>query len=308
MAEINTNDTSEVKQSFSSEIKRLIPILAQTTASVLLSGEKGSGKSWIASAIHQSVSKNPKNFLELNCKSSSETALSQTLSKIKAQISQLSGLERCTVFVSCINLMPSFLHSQLLDFLKDTMRSGKNVKFISSAEENLEAKISSGLFLEELFYKINSVVLNVPPLRQRREEIAPLAEYYRRLYCSQTGFNFTGFGEGALAALENYFFAGNIDELKNLIQHAFIVGELPLIKADDFGLSAAGCGSFCEATARDLNLTDKSLKTALDAFKKEYVTRILEENGWNQTKTAKILGIQRTYVIRLINELHIQKK
>ena len=90
------------------------------------------------------------------------------------------------------------------------------------------------------------------------------------------------------------------------MQHAFIVGELPVIKADDFGISAAG--HFSESSAKDLNLSDKSLKTALDAFKKEYVTKILEENGWNQTKTAKILGIQRTYVIRLINELHIQKK
>lgn len=306
MAEINTNEASEVKQSFSSEIKRLIPILANTTASVLLSGEKGTGKSWIASSIHQCVNKNPKYFFEINCKSFGGAKLAEVFSRIKAQLGQVENNERCTLYIGCINLMSLELQSQLLDFLKILLRTGKNVKVICSTEENLESKINSRAFLEELFYKINSVVLNVPPLRQRRDEIPVLAEFYRRVYCNQTGYNFTGFGDGALDALENYFFAGNIDELKNLVQHAFIVGELPVIKADDFGISAAG--HFSESSAKDLNLSDKSLKTALDAFKKEYVTKILEENGWNQTKTAKILGIQRTYVIRLINELHIQKK
>ena len=291
---------------FSSEIKRLIPILAQTNASLLLSGEKGTGKSFIASSIHQCVSKNPKNFLEINCKSFDQIKAAEALSKIKVQLGQQGADERITFFISCINLMSLELQAQLLDFLKVLLRSGKNVKLITSTEENLESKIATKTFMEELFYKINSVVLNVPPLRQRRDEIPLLAEYYRRVYCNQTGFNFTGFGQGALAALENYFFAGNIDELKNILQHAFIVGEVPVIKADDFGIQAGG--HFSESTAQDLNLPDKSLKTALDAFKKEYVTKILEENGWNQTKTAKILGIQRTYVIRLINELHIQKK
>ena len=88
-----------------------------------------------------------------------------------------------------------------------------------------------------------------------------------------------------------------------------------MLKASDFvlaGGAGANCAGVAEGNAQpspsDLSLPDKSLKTALDSFKKEYVTQILEENGWNQTKTARILGIQRTYVIRLINELHIQKK
>jgi Nif-specific regulatory protein len=291
---------------FSSEIKRLIPILAQTTASVLLSGEKGTGKSWIASSIHQCSGNSQKNFFEINCKASGDEKSLEVLAKIKELLIQNDNNVRCTLFVNCINLMKGGLQARLLDFLKEVLRTQKNVKLISSTEENLEEKIAAKTFAEELFYKINSVVLNVPPLRQRKDEISVLAEYYRKLYCSQTGYNFTGFGDGALSVLENYFFPGNIDELKNLIQHAFIVGELPVIKADDFGVQISS--HFSESTAKDLNLPDKSLKTALDAFKKEYVTKILEENGWNQTKTAKILGIQRTYVIRLINELHIQKK
>ena len=307
MAENNTNQTSPEKQSFSSEIKRLIPILAQTPASLLLSGEKGTGKSWIASCIHQSVSANRKTFFEINCKSMSEAQSLEAFSKIKNQLGQVLNNERCTLFVSCINLMNPELQSQLSELLKNLLRTGRNVKLISSTEENLEAKLASETFLEGLFYKINSVVLNVPPLRQRKDEIPVLAEYYRKAYSAQTGYNFTSYGDGAIQTLENYFFSGNIDELKNLVQHAFIVGEPPVIKADDFGILPVN-REFSRTSAKDLSLSDKSLKTALDSFKREYVTKILEENGWNQTKTAKILGIQRTYVIRLINELHIQKK
>ena len=104
----------------------------------------------------------------------------------------------------------------------------------------------------------------------------------------------------------NHFWLGNADELINSVQRAFIVGQEPVIKAVDLGLeSEASVENFSPI---ETELDDKSLKSAVDLFKKEYVTKILEENGWNQTKTAQILGIQRTYVIRLMNELNIRKK
>ena len=118
MAEINTSGSQADKQSFSSEIKRLIPILAQTTASLLLSGEKGCGKSFIASSIHRCVSKNPDNFFEINCKSFDQAKSAEAFSKIKAGIGQLAADERATFFIGCINLMSLELQTQLLDFLK----------------------------------------------------------------------------------------------------------------------------------------------------------------------------------------------
>ena len=289
------------------EIKKIIPILAENNASVLLYGEKGSGKSYIASLVHQKKGGTTENFYEINCKSFSEEKNAEVLRK-GASENKLYA----TLFINCINRMSLELQKSCLEFIIQAGRLGKNLKVISSTEENLEQKIASKTFLEELFYKINSVVINVLPLRQRKEEIPLLLEFYRKLYCRQTGFNFTSYSESAVQLLQNYFFAGNIDELKNLVQHAFIVGEPPVLKASDFFLSGIKTESEGEAasfapTPSDLEFSDKSLKTALDTFKKEYVTKILEENGWNQTKTAKILGIQRTYVIRLINELHIKK-
>ena len=109
--------------------------------------------------------------------------------------------------------------------------------------------------------------------------------------------------------MQDYSWPGNIDELKNAVERAFIVGEPPFIKSTDMAL---GLGGGSTASGQELLQTaeviqDKSLKTAVNAFKKAYVTKILEENNWNQTKAAKVLGIQRTYVIRLIDELQIRK-
>ena len=124
-------------------------------------------------------------------------------------------------------------------------------------------------------------------------------------FSKKSGFNFNQFSEEAISALENHFWSGNIDELFNAVQRAFIVGNPPVIKSSDLGFNNVGSAI---KNVTEVNLEDKSLKNALDTFKKEYLTKILEENGWNQTKTAQILGIQRTYVIRLMNELHIRRK
>ena len=109
------------------------------------------------------------------------------------------------------------------------------------------------------------------------------------------------FSKEAIFLMENAFYKGNVDELLNSIQRAFIVGEIPVIKPVDLGFNEDNSSL---VTCENLNLP---LKQAIDSFKKEYLTKVLEANGWNQTKTAQILGIQRTYVIRLINELGIRK-
>ena len=104
------------------------------------------------------------------------------------------------------------------------------------------------------------------------------------------------------------FWQGNTDELINAVQRAFIVGKPPVISESDLGFASERPAQNETVEAVGKNGGDKSLKTAVDAFKREYIIRILSENGWNQTKAAAVLGIQRTYVIRLMNELHIDRQ
>ena len=175
--------------------------------------------------------------------------------------------------------------------------------------------VSEGLFRSDLYYRLNVVPLNIPPLRERKDDIQPLASFFLDKFSRETKKNFTGFSNTALRSLYEYYWPGNVRELENSVERACVLGKPPLIQADDLRISPSvfenSCkdndGSLCSKLASEISEnSDKSLKTALDKFKAAYLKKIHEETSWNQTEAAKILGIQRTYVSRLLNELNIR--
>lgn len=290
--------------SFSKEIEVLIPTLSKNNASVLLIGERGTGKRFIAQHIHYSAEKNLGYFYEINCKSYNETQIEISFDTVERMI---SFEQRITLFICFVDEMSLELQKKFLLLINKSMKNGMNLKVICSTESSLEEKVSAGTFLSELYFRLNAVVLNILPLRQRKEDIIPIARNYLNTFSKKSGYKFTDFSESTLQVMMNHFWIGNIDELINSVQKAFIVGEPPLIKTVDMGLEGFNNSGNFNSSVVETELEDKSLKNAVDLFKKEYVTKILEETGWNQTKAAKILGIQRTYVIRLMNELQIRK-
>jgi len=276
------------------EIELLSKTVSTNNASVLLAGERGTGKRLIARTIHQLAAGNFTTFFEINCKSFPPEEIKRVLGELKHFI----GFDqRITVYVSFINELSMELQQYFLETIKSAKTSNINLKIISSLEENLDELVVTGKFNSELYYQLTAVVINVLPLRQRKEDIIPIAEYYLKSFNQKSGYAFTGFTDTAKVDLENNFWRGNADELINSIQRGFIVGNPPFINSEDLGIGVAAAS----------DTETKTLKEAVDAFKKDYVTKVLQENGWNQTKTARILGIQRTYVIRLINELQIRK-
>lgn len=286
---------------FAKEMDSLIKSVSETNASVLLIGERGTGKRLIAQHVHFFAAQNFGYFFEINCKSFNKEEVLvalETVSTIAAYD------QRITLFINFVNELPLDLQQEFLNRLKSIREKGLNLKVISSTENNLEENVKQGTFSADLYYQLNAVVLNVLPLRQRKEDILPIAEYYLKQFKNKSGYEFEGFTENARKEMTEYFWTGNIDELVNAVQRGFIVGKLPFIRSEDLGI-CSGVKVQTEEIKSDLN--DKTLKNAMDTFKKEYVTKVLEETGWNQTKTAAILGIQRTYVIRLINELQIRK-
>lgn len=299
---MNKNITPFVgESSFTTEIRKLIQTLSQNNASVLLIGERGTGKRLIAQHIHYSIAKNFGYFFEINCKSFTKEQILVAFETVE----KLMSLEqRITFFISNIEDLATDLQKTLLAMIKKSAEKGANLKIISSTENSLEERVFESLFLSELFFKINTVTLNILPLRQRKEDIIPIAQNYLKSFSFKSGLKIESFSESAKSAMINNFWQGNADELINAVQRAFIVGEPPVITESDLGFNNNN------SIVRDVvekELEDKTLKTAVDLFKKEYITKILEENGWNQTKAAKVLGIQRTYVIKLINELNIRK-
>ena len=295
------------QSSFAKEINALVQTLSQNNASVLLVGEKGSGRRLIAQHIHSAAikSNDAGYFFEINCRSFTEA---QVIDSFETVSRMISYGQRVTLFVSFADTLSMPMQTAFLELIKKQAEKNLNLKIICAAEHPIEDLVSSGVFLSELYARLNTVVLNVPPLRQRKDDIIPIAQAYLTRFSRKSGFCFTEFSEGAKKAMLENFWQGNADELINAVQRAFIVGKPPVINENDLGLSSGtpAVGVTVEAVGKDGG--DKTLKTAVDAFKREYIIRILSENGWNQTKAAAVLGIQRTYVIRLMNELQIDRQ
>ncbi|MBP5602922.1 MAG: sigma-54-dependent Fis family transcriptional regulator [Treponema sp.] len=294
-------DSLAGESQFVQELKKISLVLCRNNASVLLKGEKGTGKRQFALLVHLQGKNNPEDFFELNCRVYSPEETKKFLALV-AQLPSYDFLGK-TIFISDADSLSFELQEELARLLRTVREQRKNIRFIFSTEVNIEDKIEQGLFSNDLYQLMSSVPVNMIPLRQRKDDIIPIASYYFAKLKAVAGVCFEGFSEEAVQVMNDYFWPGNVAELKNAVERAFIVGEPPYIKTSDMALGMAG-GS-ADAVAGDE--VDRSLKTAVNAFKKSYVTKILEENNWNQTKAAKILGIQRTYVIRLIDELHIRK-
>lgn len=290
------------QSSFAKEINTLVQTLSKNNASVMLVGERGTGKRLTAQHIHFSAAGNLGYFFEVNCRSFSEAQIIEAFETVSKLIAYD---QKITLFVCYADKLSLKMQNAFLEFMKKTSEKGLNFKVITSVEVPLEEQVKEGAFLSDLFCRLNSVVLNFLPLRQRAEDIMPIAESYLAKFAKKSGLAFNAFSDGAKKAMLGNFWQGNADELINAVQRAFIVGEPPLISESDLGF--AGESTTILETIEKVG-DDRTLKTAVDSFKREYLIKTLEENGWNQTKTAAVLGIQRTYVIRLMNELNIRRQ
>lgn len=297
--------------------------VARTNSSVLILGESGVGKELFAEQIHLKSSRARKPFVRVNCAALSPLLLeSELFGHVKGAytdaVSNRKGrfemADGGTIFLDEIGELPLDLQVKLLRVIqsKNFERVGSSetitvdVRIVAATNRDIEKMVQEGSFRSDLYYRLNVLPIYVPPLRHRREDIEPLAMFFLRKFSVETKKHFTNFCDQSLSALYSYFWPGNVRELENTIERACVLGTPPTIKVADLRLNSSkktteeSCGSIMD------NEEDKTLKSAINKFKKSYVTKILEQTSWNQTEAGKILGIQRTYVSRLINELGIR--
>lgn len=284
-------------------LKDLIEQVARTEATVLITGDTGTGKELVAQAIYHSSPRNKNLFIKVNCAALAEGVLESELfghekgAFTDAYIQKRGRFEladRGTLFLDEIGDIPLTTQVKLLRVLQEgeLERVGGeetikvDVRIIAATNQNLIQAIREKRFREDLFYRLNVVNFELPSLKERKEDIPLLAQYFLRKH-GTVNKQVEGISEEALDCLISYSWPGNIRELENAIERAVILAKEPLIREENLFLSSGGTVSFGKESlppgSRSLRKLERSL-----------LATVLEETNWNLSKAAKILEISRT--------------
>ena len=304
----------------SGEIKKVIADatkVADSKTTVLIEGESGTGKELIARLIHKSGPRRDKPFVIVNCGAIPETLLEAELfghekgsftGALFKKIGLFETADGGTIFLDEIGEMSQAMQVKFLRVLQEGSfnRIGSStsitvdVRVIAATNRDLEEMTKEGRFREDLFYRINVIQLKVPPLRGRRKDITVLADYFLKKFATERGLRKIEFSSEAMKAMLSYDWPGNVRELENAIERAVVMGDGHRIKVNDLPIRKTDIEF---QGGIEVGVT---LKEAQDVFRKEFLKRTLAYTRGNRKKAAEIMGIQRTYLSRLINELDLQ--
>ncbi len=297
-------------------LKELIEQVARTEATVLITGETGTGKELVARAIYQNSPRRKNLFVKVNCAALAEGVLESELfghergAFTDAYIQKRGRFEladRGTLFLDEIGDIPLTTQVKLLRVLQESEfeRVGAeetikvDVRIIAATNQNLPQAIREKRFREDLFYRLNIVNLELPPLRERREDIPLLAQYLLRRY-RRLNKQVEGISKEALDCLISYSWPGNIRELENTVERAVILAKKPLIKEKDLSLPS---GDIVSLSKVSFSLGSKSLQEV----ERNLLATVLEETKWNLSKAAQILEISRTTLYSKIKKHKLTK-
>ncbi|MBS4015250.1 MAG: sigma-54-dependent Fis family transcriptional regulator [Candidatus Latescibacteria bacterium] len=300
-----------------SKVFDLVEKAAPTKASILITGESGVGKELVARAIHIRSERKDNPFVKINCAAMPDTLLESELfgyekgaftdAKNQKQ-GKLEIADNGTLFLDEIADMSLSAQAKLLRFLQEgeferlgsTKTIKVDVRVIAATNKNLEKEISEKKFRDDLLYRLNVIKINVPPLRERKDDIAELAMYFLKSACEENGVALKILSKDAVSFLENQYWKGNIRELKNAMERTSILIKINEVDSDDLK-------KVIEITNDELEIIEKPLRDARDDFEKEYIYKILKRNNWNLTKTAQVLDIDRTHLYRVMKQLGIKE-
>ncbi len=310
-------------------LRQLIATAGPTNSRVLISGENGTGKELVARAIHQQSPRADRPFVAVNCAAIPETlieselfghekgAFSGAISMKRGQFEQADG---GTLFLDEIGDMSLSTQAKVLRVLQEqqfTRVGGTrvlkvDVRVLAASNKDLPKEIEKGTFREDLFYRLNVVPIEVPPLRERREDIPLLVRHFMHLNAEEQGLKAKQVSPEAMDLLMQYEWPGNIRELRNLIERLLIMVPGHVIEASHVAMSLhprPAAATLAAAPAASL-LTKQydSLRDARNAFEKEYITRKLREHNWNISRTADDLKIERSHLHRKIKLLEVEMR
>jgi DNA-binding NtrC family response regulator len=299
------------------QVFRVMEKVARTDSSVLITGESGTGKELVARAIHFSSERANKRFLPINCGALPENLLESELFGYKRgaftgasqdKIGLLKAADKGTIFFDEIGDMPPALQVKLLRALQERecypLGSNEPVSFdvrvLCATNKDLERESHDGRFREELLYRINVITIKLPPLRERKDDIALLANHFLRKYEKPLNRSAMRFSKGAMRVLIGYGWPGNVRELENAVERAAILAETDVIHAHDLPEKLHNT-SIPLAAAEATGMT-------LEELEREHMRRVLNEVSGDKVKAAQVLGIHLSTLYRKVQRYRLENE
>jgi len=288
------------------KVCRTIERLAPTNVSVLLLGDSGTGKEALARALHDMGTRAKGPFVAINCGAIPENLLESELfgyergaftGAVKQTIGKIEAANKGTLFLDEIGDLPYQLQVKLLRFLQEQVieRVGGrqaipvDVRVVSATNMDLDDQVGAGKFRNDLLYRLNSVTVRIPPLRERPGDTMLLARYFLGRYNQEFGRNLRGFTEAAIAAIEAHPWPGNVRELENRMKRAAVMADGRLIDAADLELAVA------DGAPEDLDLRAARMRA-----ERVVVLKALDRSGGRYAGAAKLLGVSRPTLYALM--------
>lgn len=301
-------------------IFRLIPLAAESDASVMILGESGTGKELFANAIQQLSNRKDGPFIKVNCGALPESLLESELfghekgaftGAIKRRIGRFEAADKGTIFLDEIADITPAMQVKLLRVLQngELQRVGGeslikvDVRIIAATNKDLAKEVKEGKFREDLYYRLRVFPISLPALRERPEDIPLLTQHFINRFSARTGRLINGIERGALNLMMAYPWPGNVRELENAIEYAFVVCQARIIERDHLPaeISAETMSAPMPTTAPTAN---RPVRTSIESKRllrdSARLSELLEENLWNKAEVARILGVSRTAVWKWI--------
>lgn len=296
----------------------IIETVADTKATVLITGESGTGKSMIARAIHRQSERRGKPFVEVACGALPETLLESELFGHVAgaftgaageKIGKFMQADGGTIFLDEIGTASPAMQVKLLRLLQDfefeqvggTKTHKVDVRAILATNEDLSLAVAEGRLRQDLFYRINVINIQLPSLRERLSDIVLLARHFLENVCRETGRQVEDFDPQAVAALQRYRWPGNVRELQNVVERAVLLGKGNTIGLDDLPPEITAGGHHVAPPSGN-----RTLKEALAGPERQIILDTLENHNWNRNATADALGINRTTLYKKMKRLGLE--
>ncbi len=294
--------------------------VADTRATILITGESGTGKSLVARAIHRLSNRRDRPFVEVACGALPETLLeSELFGHVQGSFTGATGnkvgkfaqADGGTLFLDEIGTASAALQVKLLRVLQEfqfepvggTQTISVDTRVVLATNENLEQAVADGRFRQDLFYRINVINLELPPLRERISDIPSLAEHFLKQVAREAGKAVDGFDADAMSAMQQYRWPGNVRELQNVVERAVLLGRDRQVRLTDLPTHLTRGVPVATGPRPPVALT---LREALEGPERQIILQSLKEHGWNRNATAESLGINRTTLYKKMKRLGLE--